>query len=75
MSNKKQTAIDFFVAKLVEIKIGKDHYKGQREDLKNAYLQAKELEKQQITDARQDGYRNSLDDSNETYYKETYKNG
>ena len=81
MSNKKQTAIDFFVEKLVELKIGKDHYEGQREDLQKAYLEAKELEKQQIIDARQDGFNKCFrkgdrkEISNEQYFKQTYENG
>lgn len=80
MSNK-QTAVEFlesaFLNRLADAGIMISKY-----DLK-LFEKAKEMEKRQIMDARQDGhdstsgcdscgYKNSLDGSNESFYKETY---
>jgi hypothetical protein len=75
---EKETAVRWLVDKLTN-----GHYldEGMKQDIIN---QAKEMEKQQIIDARQDGYECTyaeygetpkcyLDGSNEQYYNETFK--
>ena len=82
MSNKQQTAVDF-IDKRIEIHLNwletkqmsfKEFYK----EWDKIKVQAKELEKQQIESAYNDGYCDEgfLGDSNksaEQYYKETYE--
>jgi hypothetical protein len=74
----KQTAVEYVIQeieKLAGVKIARD------EDI---IIKAKEMEKQLIIDARQDGYECTyaeygetpkcyLDGSNEQYYNETFK--
>ena len=73
MSNKKQTAVDFFLSKLpIEIQVKLNTTNG-------VFYQAKELEKQQMMEARQDGFNRCFrkgdrkEITNEQYYKETYE--
>ena len=71
----KQTAVEFLVNELLD---GKPL-------MPSLIEQAKKMEKQQIMDARQDGYESTyaeygetpkcyLDGSNEQYYNENFKN-
>jgi len=73
MSNKQQTAVDWLIG---EIELGLSH-KG----MKSAFHKAKELEKQQIIDACQQGFYDGVDfskikkskfKSSEEYYNETF---
>jgi len=74
--SKEQTAVGQAIQKLKDLGI-------YTTTLSEILDQAKEMEKKQIMDARQDGhdstsgcdscgYKNSLDGSNESFYKETY---
>jgi hypothetical protein len=74
----KQTAVEWLVNEIPSIDWENSYWKSRFE-------QAKELEKQQIIDARQDGYESTyaeygetpkcyLDGSNEQYYNENFKN-
>jgi len=68
MSNKKETAVEYLVEQLIPKALSMEQYYHIR--------QAKELEKQQIIEAHDNGY---IDGGNknkvtaEQYYKETYE--
>jgi hypothetical protein len=78
----KQTAVEWLIIKLNLFNITKEeHY----EILCQIELEAKEIEKQQIIDAREDGHLSTyaeygetpkcyLDGGHEQYYNETFKN-
>jgi hypothetical protein len=71
MSNKKQTAVQWFFSELERMQ-----YFGN--DMLQAYNQAKEMEKQEIINTWYNGYLNQspmIDEENsgEQYYKETFK--
>ena len=78
----KQTAVEFAVEKLAKFIPS-----GNQLVIHIILQEAKEIEKQQIIDARQDGYESTYNDSetgvwdkllleksNEQYYNETFKN-
>jgi len=74
MSNKKQTAVDFFFEKI------KSHFKGDDfEDLVTTMAIAKQKEKEQMKDALLDNVTNSdtfrklFEKNFEQYYIENYK--
>jgi hypothetical protein len=78
MSNKKETAVDWFSNKSYEIF---EQYSENKFDRKTLNLlmiasteQAKEMEKEQIIDACDYGkkYHEKFDYTSEQYYKETY---
>jgi hypothetical protein len=69
MSNEKQqTALSFFLMGLIDLEIGKGIATDKVKELHYLFDQAKEMEKQQIIDA----YNNGEDRSAELYYNETY---
>jgi hypothetical protein len=81
MSNKQQTAVDIFFFEIKRYNIGNNQYLINKEDLEKLELQAKEMEKQQIKDACQQGFYDGLDmaktkkskfKSAEQCYNETY---
>ena len=81
MSNKQQTAVDIFFFEIKRYNIGNNQYLINKEDLEKLELQAKEMEKQQIKDACQQGFYDGLDIaktkkskfiSAEHYYNETF---
>jgi hypothetical protein len=78
MSNKQQTAVDWLYSNL---KSHFEHDGDLLEVVKMSFEQAKELEKEQIKDACQQGFYDGLDlakikkskfKSSEQYYNETY---
>tara|TARA_R110000772_G_scaffold141448_1_gene251100 strand:- start:119 stop:322 length:204 start_codon:yes stop_codon:yes gene_type:complete len=64
MSNKKQTAVEWFFSELERMQ----YFIGN--DMLQAYNQAKEMERQQIEQAATWG---SLFETGKQYYKETYE--
>jgi len=66
--NKQQTALSFFLMGLIDLEIGKGIVTDKVKELHYLFDQAKEMEKQQIIDA----YNNGEDRSAELYYNETY---
>lgn len=66
-TDKKQTALNWFINKIIEnnnlseINISLFHI-----------LEAKEMEKEQIIDTFEEGYRNGYANDAEDYYNETY---
>ena len=76
---KQQTALSFFLMKMVDLEIGKTFYPNQRQDLQDAFKQAKQMEKEQIVNAINDSWNmakhsNFADAQAEQYYHETYNN-
>jgi hypothetical protein len=70
MSNKQQTSVNWLIEK-VKSKEWQDMYIWHKEDVFN---QAKEMEKQQIIDAYNQGeFNQGCNGSAEDYIKETYK--
>ena len=82
MSNKKQTAVDWFLSELERMQ----YFIGN--DMLQAYKDAKEMDKQQKIEAYNQGYRDCENDASNTplsigdieeysnaadYYKETYE--
>tara|TARA_R110000822_G_scaffold113453_1_gene244576 strand:+ start:459 stop:656 length:198 start_codon:yes stop_codon:yes gene_type:complete len=65
MSNKQQTAVEWFFSELERMQ-----YFRFGNDMLEAYNQAKEMEKEQIEQAATWG---SLFETGKQYYKETYK--
>ena len=89
MSNKQQTAVEWLEDKFAQFVMYEEgHFKAKPYTLTELYAdfhQAKELEKQQIIDARLNGHISTyigcesgcganyyIDDSGEQYYNETY---
>jgi hypothetical protein len=66
MSNKQQTAVEWFASQLYE------QMKGNDELFTNSLIQAKEMEKEQIIDAYKFGIQDEYVIGSEQYYKETY---
>jgi hypothetical protein len=88
MESKKQTAVGWFNQEMLDLLIKLDKNKISSIDYIKEYnknfRQAKEMEKQQIIDAREDGHdctyaeygetpKCYLDGSSEQYYNETFK--
>lgn len=46
LRNDRQTSLDFFIEKMVDLMIGLTFYENQRQDLQDAYKQAKEKHKE-----------------------------
>ena len=75
----QQTALDFFLMKLVDLEIGKTFYPNQHQDLQDAFKQAKQMEKEQIQKAFSNGQEIPINHptlphySGEEYYNETFK--
>ena len=77
MSNKKQTSVDWFFSELQRMQ----YFIGN--DMLQAYKDAKEMEKEQMEDAWDNGFANGFDlgkydditnpDDAEQYYKENYE--
>jgi len=83
MDNKQQTAIELAFDYFDNLPPFINHEKA-KESINNKKIELLKVEKTQIINARQDGhdstsscdscgYKNSLDGSNETYYKEIYE--
>lgn len=81
----KQTAVEWFIQKTSDMKIDKTHYIiSEWEDGYNVALEALEMEKKQIIDSYNQGYRDGEDDSSgkdislyndaDLYYNENFKN-
>lgn len=45
LRNDRQTSLDFFIEKIVDLMIGLTFYENQRQDLQDAYKQAKAMHK------------------------------
>jgi len=89
MDNKQQTAVDWFSVKRdvleIEVRLGKLSPIEYAEELTKAEQQAKEMEKDMLTDAYHDGKSNGMDISHslsmtkeisaDEYYNETYGGG
>jgi hypothetical protein len=86
MSNKKQTSIEWLIERLRQLAHNDKHHLGMGDIritqgmLDDFYEQAKEMHKQEIIDAWEDGYVNDWDDScgwdeytSEEYYQKTFK--
>ena len=72
----QQTALDFFLMKLVDLEIGKTFYPNQHQDLQDAFKQAKQMEKEQMHKCASfwRGKENEIEKPIfEEYYNETYK--
>jgi len=73
--NKQQTALEFFLMKLVDLEIGKTFYPNQHQDLQDAFKQAKKIDKEQALkifvagqDSMEEGGKNF-----EEFYKQTFE--
>jgi hypothetical protein len=89
MDNKQQTAVDWFSVKRdvleIEVRLGKLSPIEYAEELTKAEQQAKEMEKDMLTDAYHDGKSNGMDISHslsmtkeisaDEWYNETYGGG
>jgi hypothetical protein len=72
--SKQQTAVEWFFDKLNDIV---EFYPSEFKDVEKAYLQAKQMEKEQIIRSWHNGYNNQspmIDEENcgNTYYQQTY---
>ena len=77
----QQTALDFFLMKLVDLEIGKTFYPNQHQDLQDAFKQAKQMEKEQMKGMYVEGgfaqmryFDGKEFITGEQYYNETYNN-
>jgi hypothetical protein len=48
LKNNKQTSLDFFIEKIVDLMIGVTFYENQRQDLQDAYKIAKAMHKEEM---------------------------
>tara|TARA_R110000868_G_scaffold174308_4_gene410923 strand:+ start:1949 stop:2176 length:228 start_codon:yes stop_codon:yes gene_type:complete len=74
MSNNKQSSIEFFLKRLIELRVDKNVL---YENVHEAYQQAKEMHKEEIMDARRNGSYKATEKYGETrtnlqYYNETF---
>jgi hypothetical protein len=77
MSNKQQTAVDWFMEQIGEKQPNGLYVIDTLEDVQNVFQQAKEMEKEQIVKANNNGCGSMMcmidsKRDGEQYYKETY---
>jgi hypothetical protein len=70
----KQSSLDYFLMKLVDMEIGKWFYANQLDDLRKAFDQSKAMHKEELEHAYFVGSCDRMNDegSFEQYYNETY---
>lgn len=77
----KQSSLDYFLMKLVDMEIGKWFYANQLDDLRKAFNQSKAMHKEEIQDAWLNGMKgemiaplsmNNYKPEAEQYYNETF---